>query len=80
MVDDLRNELGCYQDEHSANRIFSPAIDSLASSGIVFDRAYANQALCNPSRASFLTGRRPDTTKIWNLEDNWRVQHQDWTS
>jgi iduronate 2-sulfatase len=60
--------------------IHTPNIDRLASQGVVFDRAYAQQALCNPSRASYMTGRRPDTTQVWNLYDNWRVLHQTWTS
>jgi len=77
IIDDLRTEIGAYNTGH---KIYTPNIDELASQGVLFDRAYAQQALCNPSRASFMTGRRPDTTKVWNLNDNWRVQHQDWTS
>ena len=76
-VDDLRTEIGAYTTSH---KILTPNIDSLAARGITFTRAYAQQSLCNPSRASYLTGRRPDTTKIWNLNENWRVKHQTWTS
>ena len=27
-----------------------------------------------------MTGRNPDNTTVWNLDENWRVKHQDWTS
>jgi iduronate 2-sulfatase len=67
-VDDLRPELGCF-----GNKIIkSPNIDKLASRGLVFNRAYCQQAVCSPSRTSLLTGRRPDTTKIYDLETHFR--------
>lgn len=58
-VDDLRPELGCYGVTH----IRSPNIDRLASKGALFARAYCQQAVCGPSRASLMTGLRPDTIK-----------------
>jgi len=67
-VDDLRPELGCY----GVPMIHSPNIDRLASRGLVFNRAYCQQAFCNPSRSSLLTGRRPDTTKVYDLIVNLR--------
>jgi iduronate 2-sulfatase len=67
-VDDLRPELGCY-----GNRLIkSPNIDSIASRGMVFNRAYCQQAVCSPSRTSLLTGLRPDTTKVYDLETHFR--------
>ena len=40
-------------------------MDSLAAKGIRFNNAGCNYAVCNPSRSSFLTGLRPDTTQIF---------------
>ncbi len=67
-VDDLRPQLGCY----GVSDIKSPNIDRLAGQGLLFNRAYCQQAVCSPSRTSLLTGRRPDTTKIYNLQDHFR--------
>ncbi|WP_461533077.1 sulfatase [Sinomicrobium sp.] len=67
-VDDLRPELGCYGNEV----IKTPNIDKLASQGVVFNRAYCQQAVCAPSRTSLLTGLRPDSTQVWDLYTNFR--------
>jgi iduronate 2-sulfatase len=55
-IDDLRPALGCYGDPLAR----TPQMDRLAALGLLFERAYCQQALCAPSRASVLTGRRPD--------------------
>ena len=60
-VDDLRPQLGCYGQQ----QIISPNIDSLASQGMVFESTYCQQAVCGPTRASLLSGVRPDTSKIY---------------
>ena len=62
-VDDLRPELGCY----GVKEIKTPNLDRLAERGVLFNRAYCQQAVCNPSRASLMTGLRPDSTKVWDL-------------
>ena len=72
-VDDLRPELGCYGHP----MVKSPNIDKLAKSGVVFDRTYCQQAVCGPTRASLLTGRRPDTTKIYDLKTHIRTTMPD---
>ncbi|MBN2021682.1 MAG: sulfatase [Pirellulales bacterium] len=72
-VDDLRPQLGCYGDAS----IQSPHIDRLAQRGIVFSRAYCQQAVCNASRASLLTGLRPDTTRIYDLSTHFRANIPD---
>lgn len=68
-VDDLRPEMGCYGNQV----VKTPNMDRLAARGIVFDRAYCAQAVCSPSRTAILTGLRPDTTKVWDLNTHFRA-------
>ena len=67
-VDDLRPMLGCYGDKVAR----TPNIDRLASGATVFRKAYCQQAVCSPSRLSLMTGRRPDTIRVWDLNTHFR--------
>ncbi|XP_032671602.1 iduronate 2-sulfatase isoform X2 [Odontomachus brunneus] len=68
IVDDLRTSLGCYGDD----KAYTPNIDALAKDSIVFTEAFAQQALCAPSRNSLLTSRRPDTLQLYDFYSYWR--------
>jgi iduronate 2-sulfatase len=72
-VDDLRPQLGCY----GTPNMITPNIDALAGQGTVFLRTYCQQAVCNPSRASLLTGLRPDSTQIYDLKTHFRYYRPD---
>ena len=67
-VDDLKPLLGCYGN----TLVKSPNIDRLAKLATVFNKNYCQQAICGPTRASIMTGTRPDVTKIWNLTTQMR--------
>jgi arylsulfatase A-like enzyme len=63
-VDDLRPQLHCY----GQTQMITPNFDRLAARGMLFERAYCQQAVCAPSRVSLLTGCRPDITKVTDLK------------
>ena len=50
----------------------TPNIDALARQSLVLRRNYCQQAICGPTRASLLTSRRPDRTRVWDLSSYWR--------
>ena len=75
MADDMRVELGCYASRFGAK---TPNLDALAKSGVRFDRNYCQFPLCNPSRASLLTGRKPSTTGVIGNRTDFRTAHPDW--
>jgi iduronate 2-sulfatase len=73
VFDDLDTKLRCYGDTFAK----TPNFDRLAARGMVFERAYCQQPICNPSRASFMTGRRPNTLRLWSIPTHFRELHPD---
>lgn len=71
IVDDLSTTLSCYGEEG----VITPNLDQLANRGMKFERAYCQASLCNPSRASIMTGRRPENLRILSNEPHFRVVH-----
>ncbi len=67
-ADDLSCALGCYGDPVAK----TPHLDRLAASGVCFLKAYNQLPLCNPTRASVMTGLRPDTIKVYDLDRHFR--------
>lgn len=72
MADDYRAEMGAYGSPAK-----TPNLDRLAAGARVFRQAYCQQAVCNPSRSSLLTGRRPDALQIWNNSVHFRERNPD---
>ena len=84
VADDLRPELSCYLETGTPSIIYpkiqTPHIDNLATKSLLVKRAFVQQAICAPSRTSFLTGRRPDTTHVWDLYTYFRESGGDFTT
>jgi len=78
-VDDLRPQLNV---SYGLDFMATPNIDRLANEGVTFLRAYCQMAVCSPSRNSFMSGRRPDTTQVWNFVGSFRDSNvgANWTT
>ncbi|XP_039443397.1 iduronate 2-sulfatase [Culex pipiens pallens] len=68
MLDDFRPAIKAFGDVNA----ITPNIDRLAQKGYYFTNVFAQQSICAPSRNSLLTGRRPDTTKLYDFYSYWR--------
>ena len=67
-IDDMRPEFNCYGESH----IKSPNVDRLAAKGLLFERAYCQEPICNPSRASIMTGMRPEKNGVFHNNQYFR--------
>ncbi|NLR93419.1 sulfatase [Flammeovirga agarivorans] len=72
-IDDLRPELGCYDSSIA----ITPHLDELSSQGLQFNNAYCQQAICSPSRASLMTGARPETINVIENYTYFRDENPD---
>lgn len=74
--DDMRPEINAFIGPDFPStihpRMHTPSLDTLYSKSLVLKRAYVQQAVCSPSRTSLLTGRRPDTTHVYDLYNYFR--------
>ena len=75
LVDDLRPMLPFY----GTDRMKAPNLAKLAASGLQFNNSYVQQAICSPTRNSFMTGRAPDHTRLWNFQGSFRSNGVDKT-
>jgi len=73
VAEDLRPQLGCY-----GTQTITPNIDKLASNGYRFKYAFNQAPICSPSRNSMLSGRRPDTTRVYQFESMLALQAPAW--
>ena len=67
-IDDLKPTIGAFGDEFAK----TPVLDKVAKNGTIFTNNHTQQAVCGPSRASLLTGKRPDYTKVRDLKTKMR--------
>ena len=84
VADDMRPQLGAYFGPDFPSpvhpKMYTPYLDGLASRSLLLRRGHTQQALCSPSRTSLLTGRRPDTTRVWDLKTYWRTAAGNFTT
>ena len=80
IVDDLRPQIGCYGWHAPPFTPSTPYLDQLAQTSVRFTHMYAQQSMCAPSRASFLTSRRPDTTRVYDQTTYWRTAGGNFTT
>jgi iduronate 2-sulfatase len=67
-IDDLRPQLGV----GGRPLAHTPHMDKFAASALLFENAHAQIAHCSPSRNSLMSGKTPDSVKVWNFIDDFR--------
>lgn len=72
-IDDLRPDIGAYGNEE----IRTPNLDAFAATSTLMENTYCQAAVCAPSRASLMTGLRPDSNHVWHLGDKFREINPD---
>jgi iduronate 2-sulfatase len=84
IADDMRPQMN---KAYGQKFMHTPNFDAFADTALVFDHAYTNFGICSASRNSFMTGRAPDKTRVWNFINDFRqggmsdgVQGQDWVT
>ena len=70
VVDDLRPEFNVSYGQYF---LHTPNLDAFSKDSLTFTRAYTQYAHCSPSRNSFLSGRGPETTGVYNFIDDFRT-------
>uniref|UniRef100_A0A7S3K2S3 Sulfatase N-terminal domain-containing protein n=1 Tax=Aureoumbra lagunensis TaxID=44058 RepID=A0A7S3K2S3_9STRA len=73
LIDDLRPQFG---RAYGQSETYTPNLDKLAVESVVFKKAYCQLTVCSPSRNSFLTGRRPDSIRVYNFVDHFRITNE----
>lgn len=73
LVDDMKPDIGCFGDTYAQ----TPNIDALGEGSTIYTKAYCQQALSGPTRASLLTGLRPDETGVTELNTWMRKKNPD---
>lgn len=73
IIDDLKPLIY----EYGENQMITPHLDDLTETSVAFTNAHCQQAVCAPSRVSFMTGMRPDHTKVWDLKTRMRDMNPD---
>ncbi len=84
-ADDLGEEISPYnklrdKNDHSYQKVYTPNLERLALDSLVLAQAYNQYPYCNPSRSSLLTGRRPNTTHVYNLQAKFRKEGGNFTT
>ena len=80
IADDMRPAINAFLQPGADHIMHTPNLDALASRSLVLKKAFAQQAICSPSRSSFLTGRRPDTTRVYDLYRYFRKSGGNFTT